>query len=197
MNLKDKKLKAIKDEIIACQNCPLSTYRKENNFYPVIGEGNHNAEIMFIGEAPGLQEAKKARPFCGKAGKVLDELLDYIGIKRRDVYITNILKDRPPQNRDPLAEEVESCVPFLEEQIKIIKPKVITALGRHAMNFLMKRFGLEDKIEPISRSHGRLFEAGDFKIVALYHPAAVTYNPSMKEILKKDFEILKDLCQKI
>jgi len=196
MNSKDEKLKAIRDEIIACQNCPLFAYRKENNFYPVIGEGNHKAEIMFIGEAPGLQEAKTARPFCGKAGKVLDELLNYIKIKRKDVYITNILKDRPPQNRDPLSKEVETCVPFLEKQIEIIKPKVIVALGRHAMNFLMKRFGLENKIEPISQSHGKVFEAEHFKIVALYHPATVTYNPSMKEILKKDFEILKDLCQK-
>jgi len=191
----EKELRKIKDEVINCKKCPLYEERIKNGFYPVIGEGNHQARMIFVGEAPGLQEAKTGRPFCGAAGKILDELLELVGIRREEVYITNILKDRPPENRDPQPEEIKACVPYLERQIEIIKPKIICPLGRYSMKFLMEKFGLKDKIEPISKIHGKSFESRtlfqNFVIIPLYHPAVATYNPNMKEILKKDFQILK------
>jgi len=188
-----KELKEIKDEVIACKKCPLYEYRKKNKFYPVIGEGNHRAEIMFIGEAPGFNEAKTGRPFCGAAGKILDELLESVGIKREEVYITNVVKDRPPNNRDPNSEEVKAYSPFLKRQIDIIKPKVICSLGNCSTDFIFKKYGLEGKIQGISKVHGKVFSVDKINIIPLYHPAAATYNPNMKEIMKKDFQILKRL----
>ena len=191
----EKELRKIKDEVINCKKCLLYKERISNGFYPVIGEGNHQAKIMFVGEAPGLQEAKTGRPFCGRSGKILDELLGSVSIKRENVYITNILKDRPPKNRDPQKEEIKACVSYLERQIELIRPVVICSLGRYAMEFLMEKFGLEDVIEPISKIHGKIFEVKIFsqsiKIIPFYHPAVATYNPNMKEILQKDFQILK------
>jgi len=196
-NLKkiEKELKKIKDEVVDCKKCPLYEERIRGGFYPVIGEGNHQAKILFCGEAPGLQEAKSGRPFCGAAGKILDELLDSVDVKREDVYIANLLKCRPSQNRDPQKEEIEACVSYLEKQIEIIKPEVICPLGRYSMKFLMEKFGLKDAIEPISKIHGKVFEVKTLfqkvKVIPLYHPAVATYNPNMKEILKKDFKILE------
>jgi len=197
MNLeeREKRLKRIKEEVINCKKCPLYQERVSQRFYPVIGEGSHQAKIMFVGEAPGLNEAKTARPFCGAAGKILDELLASVGIKRNDVYITNLLKDRPPNNRDPAVEEIKSCIPFLEQQIEIISPEVICPLGRYSMKFLMGKFGLKAEVQPISKIHGKVFTAknlfSNIKIIPFYHPAVATYNPNMKEILKKDFQVLK------
>ena len=191
----EEDLRKIKNEVLSCKKCSLHKERVKNRFYPVVGEGNHQAKIMFVGEAPGLQEAKTGRPFCGVAGKILDELLESSGIKRENVYITNILKDRPPQNRDPQPEEIKACTPYLERQIEIIKPEIICPLGRYSMNFLMERFGLEDQIEGISKIHGRLFKSKDLfrnvTIIPFYHPAVATYNPNMKEILMKDFKVLE------
>jgi len=193
---KDNKLKEIKDKVLKCKKCSL--YKNRN--YPVIGQGSHDAEIMFIGEAPGAQEDKTGHPFCGRAGTILDELLNSVSIKRKDIYICNILKCRPPSNRDPEIKEIKACTPYLEKQIEIIKPKIICSLGRYSMEFLMKKFGLEDKIELISKIHGNLFEikigSQKLKFVAFYHPAVATYNPNMKESLKKDFQILKKLNNK-
>jgi DNA polymerase len=192
----ETELRKIRDEVINCKKCPLYEERIKGGFYPVIGEGNHQAKIMFVGEAPGLQEAKTGRPFCGAAGKILDGLLDSVSIKREDVYITNILKDRPPKNRDPQKEEIKVCIPYLERQIELIKPVVICSLGRYAMEFLMRKFGLENVIEPISKIHGKVFEvkilSQSIKIIPFYHPAVATYNPNMREVLQKDFQILKE-----
>ena len=192
----EAELRKIKDEVINCKKCPLYEERINGGFYPVIGEGNHQAKIMFVGEAPGLQEAKTGRPFCGAAGRILDELLGSVSIKRENVYITNILKDRPPKNRDPQKEEIKVCVPYLERQIELIKPVVICSLGRYAMEFLMGKFGLGGVIEPISKIHGKVFEAKilsqSIKIIPFYHPAVATYNPNMKEVLQKDFQVLKE-----
>ena len=124
-------LKAIRDEAIALKQSPLYEYRTSNRYYPVIGEGSHDANIMFVGEAPGKNEAETGRPFCGAAGKFLTELIEGIGLKREQVYITNVVKDRPPENRDPTPEEIEIYAPFLDRQIDIIQPKVIATLGRH------------------------------------------------------------------
>lgn len=191
LKLIKKELKRIKDEVLNCKICSLYRYRVENNFHPVIGEGNHQAQIMFIGEAPGLSEAKTGRPFCGEAGKVLDKLLESTGIKREEVYISNILKCRPPGNRDPKTEEIKACTPYLERQIKIIKPKVICTLGNYSAVYILERYGLKDKIQGISKIHGKIFSLDDIKIIPLYHPAVVTYNANMKEILKKDFKVLE------
>jgi len=187
----DEQLKKIRDEILACQKCSLYKTR----ILPVIGEGNHQAKIMLIGEAPGASEAKAGRPFCGEAGKVLDELLDKAGIKRKEIYITNILKDRPPQNRDPQKEEIEACTPYLEKQIEIIKPKIVGTLGNYSTAFILDKYGLKEEIQGISKIHGKIFEAdisfGSIKIIPFYHPAVAVYNKNMKKELEKDFKKLK------
>jgi len=188
-------MRAIRDEILVLKASPLYTYRTENKYFPVIGEGSHDAKIMFVGEAPGRNEAKTGRPFCGAAGKVLDTLLEHAGLPRKGVYITNIVKDRPPENRDPLAGEIEIYGPFLDRQIEIIQPKVIATLGRYAMTYIMKKFDLELELEPIGKAHGRSFPTkasyGNIEIAVLYHPCMAVYNPNNIEMLKKDFGMLR------
>ncbi|MDP2946070.1 MAG: uracil-DNA glycosylase [bacterium] len=196
MDNRTEQLRKIKDEIVNAKNSPLYNFRIKNKFFPVIGEGSHNAKIMFIGEAPGKNEALTGRPFCGAAGKILDELLASIGIDRKEVYVTNIVKDRPPFNRDPLPDEIEFYAPFLDSQIEIIRPEIIATLGRFSMAYIMKKFGLESELKSVSAIHGKVFSAntsyGSVKIIPLYHPAVAIYGTS-KEILKKDFAILKSL----
>jgi uracil-DNA glycosylase len=190
-------LKQIRDEVLALKSSPLFQYRTENKYFPVIGEGSHYAQIMFVGEAPGRNEAEKGRPFCGAAGRILDGLLEEAKLKRKDVYITNIIKDRPPGNRDPLPEEIELYAPFLKRQIDIIKPPLIATLGRFSMAFVMQEYGLEKELKSISQIHGRRFEAklsyGKVSIIPLYHPAVAIYKAAMKEALTKDFLKLKEL----
>lgn len=188
----EKEMEQIKNEVLDCRKCPLYKTR----IYPVIGEGSHQAKIIFVGEAPGLNESKTGRPFCGAAGKILDGLLESVGIKRKDVYITNILKDRPPQNRNPQKEEIEACAPYLERQIEVIKPEVICALGNYSMVYIFEKYGLKDKIQGISKIHGQIFESQSLfhsiKIIPFYHPAVATYNPNMKEVLRRDFKVLEE-----
>jgi len=190
-------LKEIRDEILHLKVSPLYKERIENETFPVIGSGSHDANIMFIGEAPGKNEAKTGRPFCGASGWVLDELLAHVSLQRDDVYITNVLKDRPTNNRDPKPEEIALYGPFLERQIEIIQPKVIATLGRFSMEYVMKMMGLEDKLDIISKTHGKIFEAktlyGTIKIVPLYHPAVGIYNRNLLPELQKDFEMLIDI----
>ncbi len=190
-------MRKIKDEVVALKESPLYEFRIENKNLPVIGEGSHFAKIMFIGEAPGRNEAKTGRPFCGAAGKILDKLLESADIPREEIYITNIVKDRPPQNRDPLPEEIKIYGPFLDRQIEIIQPKVIATLGRYAMGYVMNKLGLELELDVISKMHGRTFDTetsyGKIKVVPLYHPAVAVYNSHTLDQLKKDFQILKDL----
>jgi len=199
MNLEEKreKMKEIRDEVINLKESPLYKYRILNKYFPVIGQGDHNAQILFIGEAPGENEAKTGVPFCGASGKFLDELLAHIKIPRQKVYIANILKDRPPGNRDPLQEEIELYAPFLDRQIEIIEPKVIATLGRFSMDYIMRRYGLENEITKISEMHGRIFKTvgpgGEVVITPLYHPAVAIYNANNRDELKKDFEVLKTL----
>lgn len=198
MNDRDEVLKKIKDEVVKLVASPLYAERVKNKYFPVIGEGNHSAEIMFIGEAPGENEANTGRPFCGRAGKVLDDLLASVGIERKDVYVTNIVKDRPPQNRDPLPEEIALYAPFLDRQIETIEPKVIATLGRFSMQYVMNRYGLEWELSSISAIHGRVFETElkgkKIKVVPLYHPAAAIYNQHLLDTLKKDFKVLKTVA---
>lgn len=189
-------MRQIKDEVVNLTESPLYKERIANKVYPVIGEGDHNAKIMFVGEAPGKNEAETGRPFCGAAGRILDELLASIKVPRESVYITNIVKDRPPGNRDPLPDEIEIYAPFLDRQIEAIKPEVIATLGRFSMVYIMKKFGLDFELEPISKIHGKEFEAettyGKVFIVPLYHPAVALYNNSTKAALIEDFKVLKN-----
>ena len=150
-----------------------------------------------MGEAPGKNEAKKGRPFCGHAGKILNELLEEVKIKREDVYITNIIKDRPPSNRDPLPEEILAYAPFLDRQITIIQPKIIATLGRFSAHYIFTKFGLKDQVQPISVLRGKIFNAksdyGEIKIIPFFHPASVIYDNSRKQFLLDDFKKLKKL----
>ena len=191
---KTELLRKIKDEVVDFKKSPLYDDRIKNGVFPVLGEGSHDADIMFIGEAPGKNEAATGRPFCGASGRILDELLESAGIWREDVYITNIIKDRPPGNRDPSEEEIRAYASFLDRQIDIIQPKVLATLGRFSMVYIMERFGLASECGPISTMHGKSFEAeasyGKMHIVPLYHPAVAVYNSSMKDELKKDSNIL-------
>jgi DNA polymerase len=195
-NPKFEEMKKIRDEIMELKASPLYIERVENGYFPVIGAGSHDADIMFIGEAPGKNEAKTGRPFCGASGRILDELLQTIKLKREDIYITNIVKDRPTGNRDPRPEEIEIYAPFLDRQIEIIQPKIIATLGRFSMNYIMKKFGLEKEIEIISKNHGKVFEVkasyGKIKIIPLYHPAVAIYSRTQLPQLKQDFELLKE-----
>lgn len=192
MSLQDE-LKTIKDEVIGISG-ELAELRRREKYFPVIGEGSHTPKLMFIGEAPGETEAKTGRPFVGRAGQLLNELLESIDIKREEVYITNIVKDRPPKNRDPLPEEIELYAPFLDSQIEAMKPKVIATLGRFSMAYVMNRYGLEWEVGPISTLHGKIFDSPNgFKVVPLFHPAAAIYNQHLKPQLFEDFKILKTL----
>ncbi|MGB2580083.1 MAG: uracil-DNA glycosylase [Minisyncoccia bacterium] len=160
----------------------------------VPGDGNANAQIVFIGEAPGSKEDKEGRPFVGSAGKFLDEMLESIKMKREDIYITNIVKYRPPENRDPTAREIADCAKWLEDEIKLIDPLLIVFLGRHSMNHFFPK-------EKISAVHGVLLKGDHFGMVRnflpLYHPAAALYNGSLRETLKKDFKKIPRIIRKL
>jgi uracil-DNA glycosylase len=194
-NDKTDQLKVIRDEVWNLTESPLYTYRKQNKYYPVLGEGNHSADIIFIGEAPGKTEAETGRPFCGAAGRLLDELLQSIQLDRKDVYITNIVKDRPPENRDPSPSEIALYAPFLTRQIDIIQPKIIATLGRFSMQFILEKFNLPEKTQSITKLHGQKLVAkaayGEITIIPFYHPAVALYNVNSKQILFEDFKILE------
>ena len=196
-NNRDKLLLQIKKEVVNLKKSPLYKFRVENNGFPVIGEGSHQAKIMFIGEAPGKREALTGKPFCGASGKVLTELLESIGLKREGVYITNLVKDRPPENRDPSPKEIALYAPFLDRQIEMIEPKVIATLGRYSMAYVINKFGLSGELQTISKIHGKVFGGttayGDVIIIPLYHPAVVLYQHSLKKEMFKDFEIIKSV----
>jgi uracil-DNA glycosylase len=166
--------------IADCSKCALSFSRTQ----VVPGSGNPDANIMFIGEAPGKNEDLKGEPFIGAAGKVLNEMLEEIGLKREDIFIANTIKCRPPDNRDPLQEEIDTCFPYLKKQILFIKPKIIVSLGRFSLNL----FFPEAKIGKV---HGQILQKDSLQVLALYHPAAALYNRGMRETLQKDFQILK------
>lgn len=193
---KEKKLEKVIQGVVNLKESPLYEYRIENNYLPVVGEGNADADIMFVGEAPGENEGKTGKPFCGRSGKFLDELLSSINLPRELVYITSIVKDRPPKNRDPKPDEIKIYAPFLDKQIEIIEPKVIATLGRFGMEYIMKRYGLEESIKTIGKLHGNVFNTSinghEVKIIPLYHPALALYNPNYKHDLLADFKILKE-----
>ena len=182
---KVEELEKLKREMEADKKLPLFG---EANL--VFGEGDANAEVMFIGEAPGFHEDKLTRPFVGQAGKLLDKLLAGIKWPRESVYITNIVKRRPPENRDPLQEEIEAYKPYLKKQIKIINPKIIATLGRFAMNYFFPDF-------KISQSHGKGVILRGKIIYSLYHPAAALRSTQVLKDLETDFKKLPDLLKKL
>jgi uracil-DNA glycosylase family 4 len=190
---RETELARIEECVLACQRCEL--WRTRTN--PVVGEGSLSARLMFIGEAPGYSEDQQGRPFVGKAGKVLDELLASIGLHRSEVYIANVLKCRPPGNRDPLPAEIEACTPYLDAQLEFIQPEVIATLGNFSVAYIFEKFGLQAKKDKISKIHGKVFTvssiAGVTTIVPLYHPAVATYNPGMKQTLLEDIQLLREL----
>lgn len=187
-------LEKIGEEILNLEDSPLYAYRKENNYSFVLGEGSLEAKIMFIGEAPGEREAKTGRPFVGASGRFLNELLQSIDMNRDDVYITNIVKDRPPNNRNPSVKEIRLYKPFLLRQIEIIRPEVIVPLGRFSMEFILEQFNTPEKGK-ISELHGKVLKGtasyGEITIVPLYHPAVALYSNDSRETLVKDFQTLK------
>jgi uracil-DNA glycosylase len=174
---KSRKLKEYYYLIKGCSQCSLAASRIKF----VFGSGNANSKIMFIGEAPGKNEDLQGEPFVGQAGRLLDELLDLIGYKRTEVFIANVLKCRPPQNRDPKQEEINLCRHYLFEQIKIINPVIICTLGKYSTQLIL------DTLEGISGLRGRVFKKGGLYILPINHPASVLYAPSRFEILKNDF----------
>lgn len=172
------------NEIVQCQRCDLSKSRKN----AVPGEGPGNAQIMFIGEGPGFHEDQQGRPFVGAAGQFLEELLDSIGHKREDVYICNVIKCRPPGNRDPQPEEVEACQPFLDRQIELLSPRMIVTLGR----FSMERFFPTAKISQI---HGQPRRRGGIIYYPMYHPAAALHQPKWRQVVKDDMSKIPQVLE--
>jgi uracil-DNA glycosylase family 4 len=173
-------------EIKACQKCVLSQGR--TNAVP--GEGPEHADILFIGEGPGFHEDRQGRPFVGAAGKYLDELLEQIGLKREEVYIANVVKCRPPGNRDPLPEEIEACRPYLDQQIDLLHPRLIITLGR----FSMQRYFPGASI---TRIHGQPKRVGNVIYYPMFHPAAALHQPKWRSVVEEDFLKIPELLAKL
>ena len=176
-------LDTIREDLGDCQRCKLARGRKTI----VFGQGNPAARLMFVGEAPGAEEDEQGLAFVGRAGQLLTKIIEAIGLTREDVYICNVLKCRPPENRNPETDEILACQPFLERQIEAIHPTVLVGLGKFAAQWLLKT------AEPISRLRGRLGDYGDIKVMATYHPAYLLRNPGAKKDVWEDMKIVRDL----
>ncbi len=177
-------LEELNNQILKCEKCALCKTR--TNVVP--GEGSFKAEIMFIGEGPGKKEDELGRPFVGAAGKLLDKLIESIKLSREDVYIANVVKCRPPKNRDPFPEEVDSCRKWLDEQIEIIRPKIIILLGRHSMDRFLPN-------QKISIDHGKPKRKNGQVYFPIYHPAAALYRNGLFEDLQKDFKKIPKILE--
>lgn len=188
-------LKEVEERIPKELNCLL----KDAATNLVFGKGNPHAKIVFVGEAPGEQEDLQGVPFVGRAGKQLDKLLNGIGLTIKDVYIANILKYRPPKNRDPNPEEIKNHTPYLIEQIKIINPTIIATLGNYSTKFVLGGFKPENmkNVEGITTLHGKpkkiKFNNHEFIVVPIYHPAAMLYKPPLRVALEEDFQVMKKI----
>lgn len=180
-------LKIIEEEVLGCTKCEL--HKNRTNGVP--GEGNKKAKIMFIGEGPGAEEDKQGRPFVGRSGKFLREMIQMVGLKEEDVYIANVVKCRPPGNRDPKPEEIKICRAYLDRQIAVINPEIIVTLGRHAMDRELP--GMK-----ISQVHGQSFRRKNGRIyMPLYHPAVALYSSSQKGTLIDDMKKLPRLIKQL
>lgn len=177
-------LASVKAFIGECTRCKLAGLGRTQ---VVFGVGNPNADLMFVGEAPGAEEDVQGVPFVGRAGQLLTKIIEAIGLKREDVYIANVIKCRPPQNRNPEPDEIETCEPFLFQQIDLIQPKVIVTLGKFAAQCLLR------SEEPISRLRGRIFDYRGAKLIPTFHPAYLLRNPSSKREVWEDMKLVKKL----
>jgi DNA polymerase len=186
MTAENEKLALVAASVEGCKKCVLC----ETRTTVVFGVGNPHAEVMFIGEAPGKQEDLGAEPFIGAAGKKLNALLELAGLQREEIYIANVLKCRPPGNRDPKPEEIEICTPYLREQVRAIAPIVLVTLGNFASQFILRTsIG-------ITRLRGQVHITGPFSVLPTYHPAAAIYDPSKQSALEEDFALLGRLLTK-
>lgn len=197
MSTAETELAALSQTLASLKDSPLYAYRVEHGYQAVLGEGSPTAKLILIGEAPGEREAKAGRPFIGASGKLLDQLLDSIGLQRDDIYITNVVKDRPPQNRDPSAAELRIYAPLLVRQLEIIQPALIGTLGRFAMKFIFELFQMPQQDQKIGQLHGQHFttqaDYGPVTIVPLYHPAVALYDGTQRATLFDDFQTIKTL----
>src|SRR3990172_464437 len=177
-------LSDLEQAVKACSQCPL----RETRTNVVFGVGNPRSDLIFVGEAPGFHEDQKGEPFVGAAGRLLDELLiTVLGLARKDIYIANVLKCRPPNNRDPLPAEIDHCRPFLDKQIELIDPKIVCTLGNHATRVIL------NKNINISKVHGQPLHFGPRRVFPTYHPAAALYTGAIKQLLAEDFKRLGEL----
>ena len=180
-------LDELRVQVESCRRCPLCDGRTQT----VFGVGNPHARVMFIGEAPGKNEDLQGEPFVGAAGHYLNELLGCAGLRREDVFIANVLKCRPPGNRDPRPEEIQTCTPFLREQTRTIDPEVLVTLGKFSTQFVLKtQVG-------ITRLHGRVQRAGKFLVFPIFHPAAALYDGAKREAMENDFVTLGQLLHQL
>ena len=181
----EQELEKLAKQIVVCTKCELHRSRKK----AVPGEGPTHTEIMFIGEGPGARENEQGRPFVGASGKFLDQLLEQAGVTRADVWITNVVKCRPPGNRDPLPDEIETCTSnYLQHQIEIVNPSIIVTLGRHSMNLFFKG-------AKITQIHGQMRKVNERFVIAMYHPAAALHQLSLKPAIMADFAKLPELLK--
>jgi len=181
-----EKLNDVRNRVISCVNCNLSKSRKN----AVPGIGNEKSDVIFVGEAPGRNEDLQGKPFVGTAGQILSEALEYAGFTRDQVYITNVVKCRPPNNRQPITEERDACRQYLSEELKIIKPKIICILGNTAYSSLLDG-------SAITKNRGKLVKNNDQLYFVTVHPAAIIYNPGLRQVLKDDFVLLAKTLDKL
>ncbi len=184
-NIESKSLELLEQEVLQCHKCLLCQTRNK----AVFGVGNPNAEVMFIGEAPGKQEDLGGEPFVGSAGKLLNQMLEIAGLERKDIYIANVLKCRPPSNRNPRSQEIQECTPYLRAQVSAIAPDILVTLGNFATRFILKT----DR--GITSLRGRAYTSGRFYVLPTFHPAAAIYDRKKFETLKLDFELLRQLLE--
>jgi uracil-DNA glycosylase family 4 len=189
VKLPDKKSQPIRTldqlyrHMLECHKCPLADTRTNL----VFGVGNPHADVVFVGEAPGRQEDLQGEPFVGRAGQLLNKILESIDVDRGSVYITNILKCRPPENRDPTAQETTLCIPYLEQQLRLIRPKVIVAVGRISAQYLLNTSA------PVGQLRGRVYQRGSSKLIVTFHPAALLRNPNLKRDTWQDMKMLRKI----
>jgi DNA polymerase len=181
---KSEQLKQLEKTTLACTLCSL----REGCSGVVFGEGNPDSSVMFVGEGPGQKEDQLGRPFVGRAGELLNKMLEEAGYQRKDVYITNIVKCRPPENRTPLPAEMERCLPWLRKQYNILKPRYMVLMGLAATH------GILDKNIKMNQCRGKWFQRGELMMMPIYHPAAVLRNPSWREICVADLKLIKQVC---
>lgn len=178
----DEYFKKMRIEVNECRKCPLGELRTN----AVFGEGNYKTDLMFIGEGPGFDEDKTGQPFVGKAGNLLTKIINAMGLSREDVFISNIIKCRPPENRDPLPEEISCCRPFIDKQIELINPKVICTLGRYSTQTLL------NYTRSITKMRGQFIDFKGIKVMPTFHPAYLLRSPSAKKDVWKDVQTIRD-----